>query len=86
MQNVADDGDGQRRKILFVMPDRIHVEQALRRVGVAARLGFELAVVPFGNRDPNSRMPRMHGLKVVEAATVAEALAALGLHAKRRAK
>lgn len=50
-----------------------------RRVGEAARLGFELAVVPAGNRDPNSRLPRMHGLKVVEAATVAEALAALGL-------
>ena len=50
-----------------------------RRVGEAARLGFELAVVPSGNRDPNSRLPRMHGLKVVEVATVAEALAALGL-------
>ena len=50
-----------------------------RRIGEAARLGFELAVVPAGNRDPNSRLPRMHGLKVVEAATLAEALAALGL-------
>ncbi len=50
-----------------------------RRVGEAARLGFELAVVPAGNRDPNSRLPKMHGLKVVEAATVAEALAALGI-------
>ena len=32
-----------------------------RRIGEAARLGFELAVVPAGNRDPNSRLPRMHG-------------------------
>lgn len=55
-----------------------------RRVGEAARLGFELAVVPAGSRDPNSRLPKMHGLKVVEAATVAEALAALGLQRTRR--
>lgn len=50
-----------------------------RRVGEAARLGFELAIVPSGNRDPHSKLPRMHGLKVVEAASVAEALASLGL-------
>ena len=50
-----------------------------RRVGEAARLGFDLAIVPAGNRDQNQRLPRMHGLKVVEAATVAEALGALGL-------
>lgn len=54
-----------------------------RRIGEAARLGFELAVVPVGNRDPNSRLPRMHGLKVIEVATVAEALAALGLQRAR---
>lgn len=55
-----------------------------RRVGEAARLGFELAVVPAGNRDPGNRLPKMHGLKVVEVATVAEALAALGLQRGRR--
>lgn len=54
-----------------------------RRVGEAARLGFELAVVPAGNRDPSNKLPRMHGLKVVEVATVAEALAALGLNRSR---
>ncbi|GAA2182965.1 DNA repair protein RadA [Brooklawnia cerclae] len=50
-----------------------------RRVGEAARLGFELAVVPANNRDPHSRLPDMHGLKVVEVATIAEAIGALGL-------
>jgi DNA repair protein RadA/Sms len=54
-----------------------------QRVGEAARLGFELALVPAGNRDPNNRLPRMHGLKVVEVATVAEALGALGLRRSR---
>lgn len=50
-----------------------------RRVGEAARLGFELALVPAGNRDPHTRLPRMHGLKVVEVSTIAEALAVLDL-------
>ena len=51
-----------------------------RRIGEAARLGLELAIVPAGSRDPNSKMPRMHGLRVVEVATVAEALQALTLN------
>ncbi len=55
-----------------------------RRIGEAARLGFELAIVPAGSRDPNSKMPRMHGLRLVEVATVAEALAALGLNRNQK--
>ncbi len=55
-----------------------------RRIGEAARLGFELAIVPAGSRDPNSKMPKMHGLRLVEVATVAEALAALGLNRNQK--
>jgi DNA repair protein RadA/Sms len=55
-----------------------------RRVGEAARLGFELAIVPHGNRDPGSRLPNLHGLKVVQAATIREALDALGLRPRSR--
>ena len=36
MQDVADDRDPQRRKILLVVADGEHVEQALRRVRMAA--------------------------------------------------
>lgn len=50
-----------------------------QRVGEAARMGFELALVPSGNRDPHSRLPRMHGMKVVEVSTVSDALVVLGL-------
>lgn len=50
-----------------------------RRVAEAARLGFELAIVPAKSRDASQKLPRMHGLKVVEAATLAEALAVLDL-------
>ena len=53
-----------------------------RRVGEAARLGFEYAVVPANSRDKTKKLPRMHGLKVVEAATVAQALGILDLRRK----
>ena len=36
MQHVADDGDDQVAKVLLVVPDREEIEQALRRVGMAA--------------------------------------------------
>ncbi len=50
-----------------------------RRVGEAARLGFELALVPVNSRDTSQRLPRMNGLKVVEVSDLAQALAALDL-------
>ncbi|WP_022911155.1 DNA repair protein RadA [Aestuariimicrobium kwangyangense] len=50
-----------------------------RRVGEAARLGFELAIVPANSRDSSQKIPRMHGLKVVECATLADALGVLDL-------
>lgn len=50
-----------------------------RRLGEAARLGFELAIVPAGNREPNGQRGRLNGLQVVEAATVTDALTAVGL-------
>ena len=50
-----------------------------RRVAEAARLGFELAIVPANSRDASQKLPRMHGLKVVEVATLAEALSVLDL-------
>jgi len=54
-----------------------------RRLAEAARLGFELAIVPVGSRDRAVAMPELGHLKVVEVATVAEALATLDL--RRRA-
>ncbi|MGJ6979885.1 DNA repair protein RadA [Aestuariimicrobium soli] len=55
-----------------------------RRVGEAARLGFELAIVPANSRDSSQRVPRMHGLKVVECATLADALGVLDLRRGRQ--
>lgn len=50
-----------------------------RRVGEAARLGFDLALVPTNNRDPNQHLPNLGTLKVVEVNTLAQALATLDL-------
>ena len=41
MQDIADDGHGQVGEIFFVVPDGVHVEQALRRVRVAAVTGID---------------------------------------------
>ena len=41
MQDVADDGNGQIGEILLVVTDRVHVEQTLRRVRVAAVAGID---------------------------------------------
>lgn len=50
-----------------------------RRLAEAARLGFELAVVPTGSRDVTVKVPRLAGLRVVEAPTLAVALGVLDL-------
>lgn len=50
-----------------------------RRLAEAARLGFELAVVPTGSRDVTVKVPRLAGLRVVEAPTLADALGVLDL-------
>jgi len=50
-----------------------------RRLAEAARLGFELAIVPTGSRDASVPLPNLAHLKVVEVGTVAEALATLDL-------
>lgn len=59
------------------------VPGAERRLAEAARLGFELAIVPANSRDTSQRLPRLHGLKVVEAATLVEALGVLDLRRAR---
>jgi hypothetical protein len=41
MQDVADDGHAQLREILLVVANGIHVEQALRRVGMAPVAGVD---------------------------------------------
>jgi DNA repair protein RadA/Sms len=51
-----------------------------RRLAEAARLGFELALVPVGSREKTGSIS---GLKVVEVASVAEALASLDLRRLR---
>lgn len=50
-----------------------------RRLAEAARLGFELALVPSGSRDVTARVPKLGKLKVVEVATVHDALGILDL-------
>ncbi|HSN42752.1 MAG TPA: DNA repair protein RadA [Propionibacteriaceae bacterium] len=54
-----------------------------RRLAEAARLGFELALVPTGSRDVTQKVPRLGKLRVVEVATLAEALAVLDLRRVR---
>ena len=51
-----------------------------RRLAEAARIGFELALVPTGSRDVTVKVPRLGGLRVVEVGSVVEALAVLGKH------
>ena len=41
MQHVTDDGHRKPGEILFVMPDGVHVQQALRRVRVSAITGID---------------------------------------------
>src|SRR5690606_12356743 len=50
-----------------------------RRLAEAARLGFELALVPMGSRDVTVKVPRLAGLRVVEVSSLAEALGVLDL-------
>lgn len=54
-----------------------------KRVGEAARLGFDLALVPANNRDKNQHIPNLGGLKVVEVDSLAQALATLDLRRAR---
>ncbi len=55
-----------------------------RRLAEAARLGFELALVPKGSRDVTVKVPRLGGLKVTEVGSLAEAIEKLALHAPGR--
>lgn len=50
-----------------------------RRLAEAARLGMELAIVPTGSRDVTVKVPKLAGMRVVEAATLADALGVLDL-------
>ncbi|HJE51297.1 MAG TPA: DNA repair protein RadA [Tessaracoccus flavescens] len=50
-----------------------------RRLSEAARLGFELAIVPRGSRDVTVKVPRLGSLKVVEVDSLADALGLLDL-------
>ena len=40
MQDIADDSHGEIAKVFFVMPDGVHVQQALGRVGMATVTGI----------------------------------------------
>lgn len=59
--------------------DLRRVPGAERRLAEAARLGFELALVPTGSRDVTAKVPKLGGLTVVEVGSLAEALAEIGL-------
>ena len=36
MQNITNDGHREVGKVFFIVPDGVHVQQALRRMGVPA--------------------------------------------------
>lgn len=55
-----------------------------RRLAEAARLGFELALVPTGSRDVTVKVPRLAGMRVVEVGSLAEALGVLDLRRSQR--
>ena len=55
-----------------------------RRLAEAARLGFELALVPKGSRDFTARVPKLGNLKVVEVPTLHDALGVLDLRRAAR--
>jgi DNA repair protein RadA/Sms len=55
-----------------------------KRLAEAARLGLELAVVPVGSLERNQHP--VSGIRVVEAATLTEALSALDLRRKNRSE
>jgi len=50
-----------------------------RRLAEAARLGFELAVIPKGSRDVTVKVPKLGGLRVVKVPALADALGVLDL-------
>lgn len=54
-----------------------------RRLAEAARLGFELALVPTGSRDVTVKVPKLPGLKVTEVSTLADALGILDLRREK---
>ena len=64
--------------------DLRRVPGAERRLAEAARLGFELALIPAGSRDVTTRAPRLSGLRVVEVASLADALSTLDLRRSQR--
>lgn len=55
-----------------------------RRLAEAARLGFELALVPIGSRDVTVKVPRLAGMRVVEVGSLADALGVLDLRRSQR--
>lgn len=55
-----------------------------RRLAEAARLGFQMALIPTGSRDVTVKVPRLAGLKVVEVPTLADALGVLDLRRATR--
>ena len=57
-----------------------------RRLAEAARLGFELAIVPTGSRDVTVKVPRLAGLRVVEVGSLADALGVLDLRRTSEAR
>lgn len=50
-----------------------------QRLAEAARLGFQMALIPVDSRDVTVRVPKLAGLKVVEVTTLADALGVLDL-------
>ena len=69
--------DAARRRA--VAGDLRRVPGVERRLAEAARLGFELAIVPTGSRDVTVKVPRLGGLRVVEVESLADALGMLDL-------
>lgn len=59
--------------------DLRRVPGAERRLSEAARLGFDVALIPTGSRDVTTKVPRLGDLRVMEVPTLRAALAFLEL-------
>ncbi|WP_040282301.1 DNA repair protein RadA [Tessaracoccus massiliensis] len=59
--------------------DLRRVPGAERRLAEAARLGFEVAIIPTGSRDVTTRVPKLGNLQVIEVPTLSQALIQLKL-------
>lgn len=84
----AASGHGFSRRVLALgevglAGDLRRVPDLARRLAEAARLGFELALVPAGSQPTGGSQPDLRGMQVSPVATLAQALDVMGLQVPR---